>query len=268
MSYTPLQQEGQDPTGQGQFPGAHEAPAPPPGSTGGEGAGEEGQGYAVAGAVPYAQPVQAVPLPQQQQQYPVQQFHLQPNYAPQQQFYAPQPPQFAPVQPQPPQQGEGYRGAPVAYPVIRAAPFAAGLPQGQPGHLQPGAWSDGLFDCFESMSIVLLSCCVTPYRWAQTAQRAGLYEFARALALYGVPWLIFVVLQLVWDATKAWYLIFPSLACWAVQVYLGSKARLRIRQHYGIPGTDADDCMLHTFCRPCAVAQEARHIDRDLAIPI
>mmetsp|Transcript_29100 Transcript_29100/g.67492 ORF Transcript_29100/g.67492 Transcript_29100/m.67492 type:complete len:233 (+) Transcript_29100:90-788(+) len=37
--------------------------------------------------------------------------------------------------------------------------------------------------------------------------------------------------------------------------------RWKIREHYDIPGDKMEDCLLHCFCGPCAMAQEAIHVD-------
>ena len=54
----------------------------------------------------------------------------------------------------------------------------------------------------------------------------------------------------------------------AVQIGLGVWYRRAIRDRYDIPGSCCEDCLLHTFCRCCAVAQEARHVDRDHGVGV
>jgi Cys-rich protein (TIGR01571 family) len=181
----------------------------------------------------------------------------------------------------------------MAYPVV-AAPYAMALPPaggvayaGGAGGVNDGAamlmprvargsWSDGLFDCFDSFTITLLACCITPYRWALTEERShqALHHapreglFTKSLLWYGIPWALVFLLQVIWDATGAWWLVFLCLLCTVIQIWLGMRTRKRLREQYGIQGSECEDCMLHAFCRCCAVAQEARHVDRDLAIPI
>lgn len=60
----------------------------------------------------------------------------------------------------------------------------------------------------------------------------------------------------------------PALLCNLITIALGTAYRGKIRARFGIDGSTCGDCLLHTFCNCCAVAQEARHVDRDLALPL
>lgn len=63
-------------------------------------------------------------------------------------------------------------------------------------------------------------------------------------------------------------LIAPSILCNLIVIIVGTKYRGQLRARFGIPGSVFEDCLSHTFCRCCAVAQEARHVDRDFAFPL
>jgi Cys-rich protein (TIGR01571 family) len=185
---------------------------------------------------------------------PVQQAYA-PQYVQPQQNYAGPPQQYA---------AAPYGGQPVAYIV----PVAGGATMGQPGHLQRGVWSDGICDCFDSWSICLLAWCIIPIRWAQTMERVQFMTFMNALIVYGLPWLIFYICYIVEAATAIVYLSIPAVICTIIQIVLGIQYRAKLREQYQIQGSGCEDCLLHTFCRCCAVAQEARHVDRDYAIPL
>jgi Cys-rich protein (TIGR01571 family) len=145
----------------------------------------------------------------------------------------------------------------------------AGAPMyGQPGHGPRGAFSDGLFDCFDAMSICFMSLCCLPIRWAQTVERLRFMSFTKALVFYGFPWLVMIGMQTAYNLTLHWWFIIPLVVCNLIQIALGTIYRTKIRERYQIPGSECEDCVLHTFCTCCAVAQEARHVDRDYAIPL
>jgi len=46
----------------------------------------------------------------------------------------------------------------------------------------------------------------------------------------------------------------------------GMIYRMKIRAKYQIPGNGCEDCLCHWFCTCCAIAQEGRHVDRDLGL--
>lgn len=107
-----------------------------------------------------------------------------------------------------------------------------------------------------------------PIRFAQTMQRVHMLTFMRALLLFGLPWLLMYALQFAMQPHLMNYLIGPAIACNIIVVWVGTIYRGKLRDRYQIPGSGCEDCLMHTFCRCCAIAQEARHVDRDFAIPI
>lgn len=216
------------------------------------------------------------PLPPQQQQYPAAQPFYGSGYN---QGYAPPPPQHMygqppaynaaggghpPVQGQPPAQY--YQGGPVAPGQPILVPLA--YDQGQPGHIPRGSWSDGICDFCDSVNICLVAWCLLPVRWAQTRHRNGFGDFNSSLLMYGLPWLLVIIFQVVFNITQIIWFIIPMIFFTIVMIIIGAKHRTRMREKFQIPGSECEDCMLFLFCTCCAVSQEARHVDRDLAIPI
>ena len=274
-SYAPLQQEHEgEIAGQMQQPPVNQEAHPP-------------------AANPYHQPhMQAQPgqqLPPQQYAYAPHPALAQPfqgvarNGAGQQVY-----PQLAPQFQQPPPMMVDAYGRPVSYMQQQPGmpPMAGGAPQyvmaapmggiqqqpgvpGQPGHLPRGRFSDGIFDCFDGMTICLLSWCLLPVRWAQTVERVRWQSFGSALLMYGLPGLLFIVFETIYEIDmRRWWWAIPAALCNLACVVMGCTNRGKLRAHYQIPGSEAEDCMLHLCCTCCAVAQEARHVDRDYAIPI
>jgi len=47
---------------------------------------------------------------------------------------------------------------------------------------------------------------------------------------------------------------------------VGMVYRMKIREKFMIPGNGCEDCLCHWFCTCCAIAQEARHVDRDTGL--
>jgi len=47
---------------------------------------------------------------------------------------------------------------------------------------------------------------------------------------------------------------------------VGMIYRTRIRAKYMIQGGPCEDCLCHFCCACCAIAQEARHVDRDVGL--
>jgi len=178
--------------------------------------------------------------------------------------------------------GSGAMAIPVAYAHAGGAPSGELLP-GQPGHLpRSGVWSDGICDCFNHFESCLVAACIMPLRWAKTVERARMMTWARALLLYGLPWIalfIFTYVNYSWSAQYEYDPNYPytrrrrsGMLGWAValaaianivMIVLGTVYRGKIRAMFHIPGSGCEDCLLHTFCRLCAVTQESRQVDRD-----
>jgi len=213
-----------------------------------------------------------------------------PYTAPQHNMYQPPagqpyyPPPGQPYQANFPTQPVAQPYGTVAVPLAYAQPVAGVAIAGQPGHLaRTGAWSDGFCDCLNHCESLLVACCVAPARWAQTVSRARLMGFGQALLLYGIPWLLVIIMYSVDVNYSNTYVYDPydpynyqkrrgGVLAWAIAIaaicnmftiFLGCTYRQKLRAQYGIQGSACEDCLMHTFCPLCAITQEARHVDRD-----
>lgn len=113
-------------------------------------------------------------------------------------------------------------------------------------------WSSGLFDCCQDPYIFLCACCCMPIRWADTMDMVGLMKFWTAFAFI-------LVLQLCSEI--------PFLGiCWFGIIGVLAMHRQKLRGIFQIPGqgdggTTVGDAFFVCCCMPCAVAQEARHVE-------
>ena len=216
-------------------------------------------GYAQQHQQPYAVPPQQPQQPQYPHPYPPQPHSDQP-YNIQQPYYAQPPP-----------------------PVV-AAPYPPLVSQvGSPGHIAHGQWSDGIFDCFDSAGICIVSLFLPFLRWSTTVSRLRYLSFPAALLLSAPPFLLYTALYVYLnvkypstygtDVVESYSAIyFVLLAVMIVShlafVALGAYYRGKVRSEYGVRGNGVEDCCWHLCCGCCAIAQEARHVDRDFGIPV
>ena len=199
----------------------------------------------------------------------------QPPYPPQPQ-YAQQPPLYPPQQQQPPQPQPYYGAQPQqSYaPQLLVAPVVAGTP----GHIARGVWSDGIFDCFDSASICVVALFLPFLRWSTTVSRLRYLSFGGALAVSAPLFLLYTALYVYLnvaypgtygtDAVESYGAIYFVLLSLMVAAHLsfvavGAYYRGKMRAEYGVRGNGAEDCCWHLCCGCCAIAQEARHVDRD-----
>jgi len=130
------------------------------------------------------------------------------------------------------------------YPLPEAAEVSEGVPLTQ--------WSSGLFDCCQDPYIFLCACCCMPIRWADTMDMVGLMKFWTAFAFI-------LVLQLCAEI--------PFLGVfWFGIIGVLTMHRQKLRGIFQIPGqgdggTTVGDAFFVCCCMPCAVAQEARHVE-------
>jgi Cys-rich protein (TIGR01571 family) len=146
-----------------------------------------------------------------------------------------------------------------------AIPVAAvyQTPNGQVSY--NGRWSDGICDCFQDVPSCCCSFWFSPYRFAKTLQNASLGQFGSSLVMYLIPWLVFVVFDLLAAeqvTTCCKWAVYVYAVAYIIMIIIGTVYRVRIRQKYQIPGGEFEDCCCHFWCEPCAIAQEARHVDR------
>ena len=210
------------------------------------------------------QPYAAAPYPPHQPLYPqnyaqpAPQQYVDPAYAPQ------QPPLYA-----------------------QPGPLAVYPPQlsvaGSPGHLAHGRWSDGLFDCFDSGTICLLACFLPFLRWSTTVSRLRYLSMPAALLLSTPPFVLYtamyVFLNVRYPGTYGtdavgsygalYYIMFALMMAGHIAfVAIGTYYRGKLRREYAIDGGVLGDCCWHYWCSCCAIAQEARHVDRDFGFPV
>lgn len=148
-------------------------------------------------------------------------------------------------------------------------------------------WRVGLLECHKYPSNFVMSLCCPCVRFAQTAVRSGVDHgrwgfwpwfllYFSAFAIFCLPfvfpwcpgaWPIFSgndyasSLALPWCGV--WWLAFPAI------FGIGAWKRRHIRLNYNIPvptccnfcGGLCHDFYVHATCEPCALAQEAVHVD-------
>jgi len=146
-----------------------------------------------------------------------------------------------------------------------------------------GVWSDGIFDCFDSGIICLLSLFLPCVRFGLTVSRLRLLSFPAGLLLHGIPYILYTVLytyinvafpqtygtEVNPDYSSTFVvLLVVMIAAHLMVVLVGAWYRGKIRQEYGIPGHACDDFCWHFCCGCCALAQAARHVDRDFGLPV
>lgn len=112
--------------------------------------------------------------------------------------------------------------------------------------------SDHILACRTTPSIFCWACCCPCVRWSDTISLAGYLPFFVALTL----WVVLLLANL----------ILLGLGLPAVMV-LGIVFRQTLRSSFGLPQTSmtlAKDVIAWVLCLPCAIAQEARHVERGL----
>jgi len=130
-------------------------------------------------------------------------------------------------------------------------------------HPTRGMWSDGLCECFNDCESCLLSWIIPPWLFGRNVKRSGLGDFGASFTMYFIPWLIIIILSAltyhgvigVWgDVVTIIGMIFLAV--------IGCMFRGKLRLKYAIPGDQMEDMCMHCCCVLCALAQEARHINR------
>jgi len=149
----------------------------------------------------------------------------------------------------------------------------------------PKEWKASLCSCMEYPGVNVCAFYAPCFRFAQTAVRARMkpnWGFVFWFVLYLFGFLLFFC-PLLWPwCSAAWPLKlsstayetqiwFPWCAIWYLSlptiVAVGAWKRYEIRRKYNIKaygGEDcgaAEDCCLHFWCEPCALAQEAVEVD-------
>lgn len=149
---------------------------------------------------------------------------------------------------------------------------------GQRGHVAPGKWTSGLFDCFQDGSTCLLSIevpclpCYAGYRWGLSMSRLKILSFGMAMFFFmflSVSMVIYFFLE-IFETDQGMHSLWVLLGaiCSAIMSCMLAWGRYRIRKEYQIQGTWYGDWLTYYFCTCCAMAQEARQVDRDMALMV
>lgn len=112
-------------------------------------------------------------------------------------------------------------------------------------------WSSGHFDCLSEPAICCTSCCCPCIRWADTMDMANIVAFWPAAAVF-----LFLMVSNFW--VPAFVLINVALLTYGRQMLrkgFGMKEQATARSLCG-------DCLYVSFCTPCAITQEARHVEK------
>jgi len=193
--------------------------------------------------------------------------YQQPQYG-QPQYGQPQP-QYGQPQPQyaQPQYGQPVFAQPVTHHGAPVQPVAVVVG----GSLSQNHWSDGICDCFSDCGNALIACLLPPLRLGWTVERSRLNAFWQGFFYFGIFWVITVVFSGLQrhfnrvpnsDNTTQPWLAWPIFLGCVGMIVVGTHYRIRLRFKYQIPGNNCEDCLCHTFCKCCAIAQEGRHVDR------
>jgi len=130
-------------------------------------------------------------------------------------------------------------------------------------------WSDSICDCTSDATSACLSFCVFPLRFALTAERAKLSTFQSALFYMGLLWIVTMLCQIlsfVLPSSVDFYFQYGVFCLIGIAILFSTIQRIRLRNKFGIMGNGCEDCLYHVFLSCCALAQEARHVDRSLGI--
>lgn len=112
-------------------------------------------------------------------------------------------------------------------------------------------WSSGHFDCLSDSAICCASCCCPCIRWADTMDMANIVAFWPAALVF-----LFLMVSNFW--VPAFMLINIALLTYGRQMLrkgFGMKEQTTARSLCG-------DCLYVSFCTPCAITQEARHVEK------
>mmetsp|Transcript_78018 Transcript_78018/g.129178 ORF Transcript_78018/g.129178 Transcript_78018/m.129178 type:complete len:327 (+) Transcript_78018:57-1037(+) len=112
-------------------------------------------------------------------------------------------------------------------------------------------WSSGHFDCLSEPAICCASCCCPCIRWADTMDMANIVAFWPAAFVF-----LFLLVSNFW--VPAFMLINIALLTYGRQMLrkgFGMKEQTTARSLCG-------DCLYVSFCTPCAITQEARHVEK------
>lgn len=122
------------------------------------------------------------------------------------------------------------------------------------GYLPEDGFSDAICECGQSWSICIWACFCPCIRWSDTVSQ--------------MHFLSFYISVLMWCALMLSNILLAGLGSLLV-VFVGAWHRGKIRAHFGLPRdcrTGFQDVIAWLCCQPCAIAQEARHVERALGL--
>lgn len=122
------------------------------------------------------------------------------------------------------------------------------------GYLPEDGFSDAICECGQSWTICLWACLCPCIRWSDTVSQMRYLSFYLAI--------------LIWCALMLCNSMLTGLGFLLV-VFLGAWNRNKIRGSFGLPRTcrtGVQDIIAWMCCQPCAIAQEARHVERALGL--
>jgi len=122
------------------------------------------------------------------------------------------------------------------------------------GYLPEDGFSDAICECSQSWPICMWSCFCPCIRWSDTAAQMQFMSFYLGIAL--------------WCFLMLGNSLVSGLGLLLI-VLLGAWHRNKTRAAFGLPRTCTtaiQDIIAWSCCQPCAIAQEARHVERALGL--
>lgn len=112
-------------------------------------------------------------------------------------------------------------------------------------------WSSGHFDCLAEPMLCCMACCCPCIRWADTMDMANVIGFWPAAAVF-----LFLIASNFW--LPAFVIINIALLIYGRQMLRKGFAMKEQTTARSLCG----DCLYVSFCTPCAITQEARHVEK------
>ncbi|KAE8995132.1 hypothetical protein PF010_g17105 [Phytophthora fragariae] len=121
-----------------------------------------------------------------------------------------------------------------------------------------GRWSNGFFNCCDDLiPNGLMAYCCPVISVAQITVRLGMARYSFFLVTHVALYLLGLVAA---SAGNPLLLLLCALAGVVTTVSIACL-RIKMRALFSIPGNILKDVVLVVFCRPCAIAQMATHVD-------
>jgi len=134
------------------------------------------------------------------------------------------------------------------------------VPLSDVSYLPRDGFSDDLWSLSSSFPICVSSCCCPCIRWSHTTSLLEWHYFYLAVA----AWLMFAIIDIFLMACG---IQSGGVICFICITVMGIYYRRKMRRHFTLPTTCTSifqDVLAWCCCMPCAIAQEARHVERSL----